>query len=131
MGFGVFCAFQDSQSHRPIKVVMLHTSEMGKRQVVSLNPPEHRKDVRRVLHSRGMLTVLDGPQQGSSYEVLTRDMSSSGVSFHLRESLSVGLCCRLDLAHPSGRYSYLCEVVRSRPISNGRHEMSLQYRKAV
>lgn len=110
---------------------MLHTSEMGKSQVVSLNPPEHRREVRRVLHSRAMLTVLDGPQQGSSYEVLTRDMSCSGVSFLLREPLSVGLTCRLELSHPSGRSSYLCEVVRSRAISNGRHEMALQYRKAV
>lgn len=110
---------------------MLHISESGRQQVVSLNPPDRRREFRRTLNSRALLTVLDGPQQGSSFEVLTRDMSCSGVSFHLREPLAVGLTCRLELAHPAGSSSYLCEVVRSRPISNGRHEMALQYRKPV
>ena len=110
---------------------MLHTSELGRSQVVSLNPPDRRREFRRTLNSRAMVTVLDGPQQGSSFEVLTRDMSCSGVSFHLREPLSVGLTCRLDLPQTAGASSYLCEVIRSRPISNGRHEMALQYRKAV
>ena len=110
---------------------MLHTSELGRSQIVSLNPPDRRREFRRTLNSRAMVTVLDGPASGASFDVLTRDRSCSGVSFHLRQALSVGLTCRLDLPHQTGTSSYLCEIVRSRPISNGRHEMALQYRKAV
>ena len=97
--------------------------------VVALPAFDRRHDNRRPVHSKATLTLIDGPNANISYEILTRDMSFSGLSFLLRESLPVGQICRLAVQGQST--SHLCEVVRSRPISNGRHEMALQFRKAM
>lgn len=92
---------------------------------------DRRRENRRMTQVKATLTVLDGPLGGSSYEVLTRDVSHDGLSFMLRDPLTIGQTCRLDLPASGRNASWLCEVVRSRPLSTGRHEMAIQYRKAV
>jgi hypothetical protein len=93
---------------------------------------ERRKEPRRPTHSRAILAVLDGSNAGASHEVQTRDLSMGGLSFLLREPLSVGQTCRIDVHTASGRVSsHICEVVRSRLLSNGRHEMAVRFRRAA
>ena len=87
---------------------------------------DRRREHRRPVQTRATVTVLDGPDAGTSHEVMTRDLSLSGISFLLRTGLVPGQRCRIDLQTPGGVTSHTCEVVRSRAVSNGRYEMAVQ-----
>jgi len=82
------------------------------------------------MQGKATLVVLDGPFAGARHEILTRDQSLSGVSFLLRDALSVGQTCRIEVAG-LGASQRLAEVIRSRPLSNGRHEMAVQFRRIL
>jgi c-di-GMP-binding flagellar brake protein YcgR len=89
---------------------------------------DRRGENRRAVQSKGTITVLDGPLAGTTHEVLTRDLSLSGISFLLRDPLAVGQNVKIDLQSPGDLVSYYCEVVRVREVTNGRHEIGVQFR---
>jgi len=92
---------------------------------------DRRRDRRRLVQTRATLTILDGPEAGMTCEVQVRDLSLSGLSFLLRQPLTVGQLCRVVMPGGAATVSHTCEVVRVRPLSTGKYEMGLVIRRAI
>ncbi len=92
---------------------------------------DRRREMRKPMQSKATVTIMDGPSAGSTHEILTRDLSFSGVSFLLKLEMAVGHMCRIAVQHGMRTDTHLAEVVRSRPLSNGKYEMAVQFRKPL
>ncbi|HEV7300122.1 MAG TPA: PilZ domain-containing protein [Tepidisphaeraceae bacterium] len=107
-------------------------STIPARSVALVPHNERRRDLRKPMQHKAVLTILDGPSANTVHDIMTRDLAFAGVTFLLREELAVGQNCRMDVKPDGGAAaSHLCEVVRSRPLSNGKYEMAVQFRKAL
>lgn len=93
---------------------------------------ERRTSHRGPVQTKARLVILGPLGEDVCHEILTRDGSLSETTFLLRESLSIGQQCRIEIPDSSGKIrKYLAEVVRSRPITGGRFEMAVQFRKTL
>ena len=102
----------------------LPTSPAGDAARSSLS--DRRNSLRGPATRRARLTVLLAAGAGAAHDVLTREQPSVGVSFMLHEGLTVGQRCEIQFETGPKRTG---EVVRSRPISNGRWEMAVQLQR--
>ncbi|GIW77564.1 MAG: hypothetical protein KatS3mg104_2627 [Phycisphaerae bacterium] len=116
--------------HRESNVSFMSRSSTPDAPRASLS--ERRTSNRGPVQTKARLVLLDPFGEGASYDILTRDGSLSETTFLLREPLSVGQQCRIEIPDVSGKVrKYLAEVVRSRPITGGRFEMAIHFRKSV
>jgi hypothetical protein len=92
---------------------------------------DRRRDLRKPMQTKATLTVTSGPAAGHKHDILTRDLSFSGVSFLLREELTVGDTCSIVMPHGLRTETHLAEVIRTRQLSNGKFEIAIQFRKAL
>jgi hypothetical protein len=83
-----------------------------------------RNDFGRPVQTPAVLSVVDGSFAGTRHTVMTRSSALGGTTFLLRDALNVGLSCRLEM---QGRIRP-CEVVRSRLLSSGKHEIAVAFR---
>ena len=109
-----------------------HMSQSSGQETNRASLSDRRNTLRGPAQTKAKLTVIDGEHAGVSHDILTRDASLSGITFLLRESLRVGQQCEIQLeSNGHAGKKFLAEVVRSRPISAGRYEMAVQFRKQL
>ena len=115
----------------PLAATQIVSGELGGRTLGRPTDRDRRRDMRKPMQNKATVTLLDGASAGSTFDILTRDLSFAGVSFLLKQEMAVGHTCRIAIQHGSRVDTHLAEVVRTRPLSNGKYEMAVQFRKGV
>ena len=89
---------------------------------------DRRRERRGPVRRAARVTILSGLSAGETYEVMTRDASSAGSAFYLREPLPVGTRLKIvELVDERPHRTFEGDVTRARPITNGRYEMNVRY----
>ncbi|MEM1012551.1 MAG: PilZ domain-containing protein [Planctomycetota bacterium] len=89
---------------------------------------DRRRERRGPVRRSAKVEVTSGLFGGEQFDVVIRDASLAGSAFYLKESLPVGTKLRLtEIIDERPHRAFVGEVTRTRPISNGRHEMNVRY----
>lgn len=93
---------------------------------------DRRRERRGPVRREAQIEILSGLGAGERHDVITRDASTAGSSFYLRSVLPVGTRLRVtELVDERPHRIFEGEVFRTRPISNGRQEMSVRYEARI
>lgn len=89
---------------------------------------DRRRERRGPVRRAAVVTELSGLGKGDEHNVITRDASTSGSSFYLKEQIPVGTKLKIvEIIDERPHRSFEGEVTRVRPITNGRYEMNCRY----
>ena len=89
---------------------------------------DRRRERRGPVRREAQIEVISGMARGEQYTVVTRDASTVGSAFYLKAPLPIGTRVKItEVVEDRPHRSFEGEVTRVRPISNGRHEMSVRY----
>lgn len=93
---------------------------------------DRRRERRGPVRREAQVHVLTGLAGGEQYEVIMRDASTAGSAFYLKNALPIGCKVKVvELVEERPHRVFEGEVTRVRPISNGRHEMSVRYEQRL
>lgn len=101
----------------------------GNIRVTSLD--DRRRRPRRNCVHENRVTVLDGLLAGQQFECIQREISAETASLLVKAELRVGQRVKLQCfedGQPVGQADN-AEVIRSRPLTTGRHEVLVEYRR--
>ena len=89
---------------------------------------DRRRERRGPVRREAEIHVLSGLAVREKHEVTMRDASTAGSAFYLKQALPVGAKVRVvELVDERQHRVFEGEVIRARPISNGRFEMNVRY----
>jgi len=89
---------------------------------------DRRRERRGPVRRAAVVNVLSGLGKGEEHDVITRDASTAGSAFFLKEQLPVGTKVKVtEVVDDRPHRVFEGEVTRVRPISNGRYEMNVRY----
>lgn len=101
---------------------------------VNLRPTsldDRRRRPRRSCVHENRVTVLDGLLAGQQFECIQRELTPESASLLVKAELRIGQRVKLQCfedGQPVG-ISSVAEVIRSRPLTTGRYEVLVEYRR--
>ena len=89
---------------------------------------DRRRDRRGPVRRAAQVTLLSGLGKGETHKVISRDASTAGSAFFLKEQVPVGTKVQVvEMVDDRPHRTFEGEITRVRPISNGRFEMNVRY----
>jgi hypothetical protein len=91
---------------------------------------DDRRDRRQRPVGEARITVLDGIDAGKTHDITLRHLPADEATFLIRAELSLGQKLRIsDLIDGRPTQPTPAEVTRARPLSNGKWEIVVAYRR--